>query len=208
MHRDDCFPPRPEPRQSRPVRAVEVFSGAVFSVWQWSEEVRPGVRVKFEIVERPDTALVLPLVSPGKVLLGLEQQPGMRPMLRAIGGRVEPDECPIGAARRELREEAGLEAKVMVLLHAWQPVNKMDWAVHVFLARGLEHIPTWSSPMGERVELKVFSVHDLFDASSELLVHDYELQHLFLGAGPAVEARLRFRELAVAPVSESGEEGF
>ncbi|MEP6717408.1 MAG: NUDIX hydrolase [Terriglobia bacterium] len=43
-----------------------------------------------------------------------------RPSLEVVSGGVEPGEEPLEAAQRELREEAGLEAR------EWTPMGRVD----------------------------------------------------------------------------------
>ena len=89
-----------------------------------------------ETPERVDVALAVP-VREGRVLVG-RRPPDvhMAGYLEFPGGRVEPGEEPLTAARRELEEETGLRAD------SWEPLVLVvhDYAdrplrFHVFLAR-------------------------------------------------------------------------
>jgi len=85
---------------------------------------------------RVDVALAIP-VRAGRVLVG-RRPPGVHlaGCWEFPGGRVEPGEEPLAAARRELAEEAGLRSD------CWEPLALVvhDYAdrplrFHVFLAR-------------------------------------------------------------------------
>ena len=61
-------------------------------------------------------AVSVALVRDGRVLLVRRGRPPAMGLFAFPGGRVEPDETPEQAARRELREETGLEAGPVTLL--------------------------------------------------------------------------------------------
>ncbi|HEX8473854.1 MAG TPA: NUDIX hydrolase [Pyrinomonadaceae bacterium] len=62
-----------------------------------------------------------------------------RETLEAVGGASEEGESPLDAARRELKEELGIEASEWVELGRVDPMPSMvDSPSHLFLARGLQ----------------------------------------------------------------------
>lgn len=154
-----------------------VFKGQLFDVWQWEQTLFNGAKAVFETLSRPDTVLVLPVQDDGRVLLAEETQPGMPTRMQCLGGRIEPDESPEDAARRELLEESGYEAQELRLWDAWQPINKIDWAVYLFVAHGLRAISSASPDSGERIVLRNVPAVALLERDSDLVIDDYELLH-------------------------------
>ena len=60
-----------------------------------------------------------------------------------VGGKAEPGEDILAAAKREIREEAGVTVKnlepIAYLEYIWPPEHEQkNWAVHVFLVRAWE----------------------------------------------------------------------
>ena len=50
-------------------------------------------------------------------------------------------------------EETGYEAQEYVLWKSLQPVSKIEWAVYVFVARGLKKVSDLHLDAGEKIEL-------------------------------------------------------
>lgn len=62
-----------------------------------------------------------------------------RETLETVGGAIDVDEQPADAARRELREELGIEADEFIALGRVDPMTSLiDSPAHLFLARRLQ----------------------------------------------------------------------
>jgi ADP-ribose pyrophosphatase len=165
---------RPKSHQQKSDAAKIVFNGKLFDVWQWEQEQFDGSTKTFELLKRPDTVLVLPVLAGKDVVLCKEQQPGTKIMFRTIGGRIEKGETPEEAAQRELYEETGYEAKEFRLWDAWQPSNKIDWVVYLFVAHGLIQKSDGSLDSGEKISLVNYPIDKLLDPNNELDLDDNE----------------------------------
>lgn len=97
---------------------------------------RPGV---FGIVEMKAGSSVLALTAGGDALLVREFKYAVgRETLEVISGAIEERESPLDAARRELREEAGIEAREWMELGVLDPfTTAIQSPNYIFLARGL-----------------------------------------------------------------------
>lgn len=144
---------RPISRQPIPRHAQRVFRGKLFDVYQWQQPMYDGTTATFEKLRRPDTVVVFGVMDDGQILLSRQQQPGKTAWIGALGGRVDDGEAVLDAAKRELREESGYEAATFTLWHAEQPVSKIEWAVYVFIAKGLTRVSDQTLDSGEKIEL-------------------------------------------------------
>jgi 8-oxo-dGTP pyrophosphatase MutT (NUDIX family) len=98
-----------------------------------------GEEGAFGIVEMKPGVSVLPVGDDGTVyLVRVYRYTLDRDSLEALAGGVEEDEDPVDAARRELREEAGIEAKDLIDLGVVEQLTEVVVSPdHLFLARGL-----------------------------------------------------------------------
>jgi ADP-ribose pyrophosphatase len=145
--------PQPISKQPMPDHAHKVFTGVLFDVYQWEQELYDGRVVTFEKLKRPDTVVVFAVTEEGKILLTRQEQPGKAPFVSATGGRVDAGEDVLTAAKRELLEESGYEATDYVLWDARQPVSKIDWSVYTFIARGAKLVADLALDGGEKITL-------------------------------------------------------
>lgn len=159
-------PVRPISRQPIPPHAKKVFTGVMFDVYQWEQELYDGSTTLFEKLKRPDTVVVFPVLDDGRILLTEQEQPGNAPFIGAAGGRVDAGEDALEAVKRELLEETGYEASEYTLWHAEQPASKIEWAVLIFVAKGLKKVADINLDAGEKIKLKPVTFDELIEIAT------------------------------------------
>ena len=121
-----------------PDNASCVFRGVLFDVYQWQQEMFDGSHGTFEMLRRPDTIAVVAIDDDGKIIACHEEQPGgVLRQNHIIAGRVNAEDATVlAAAKRETEEEVGYRFKNWRLLEVHQPISKMEWFIHAFVAWG------------------------------------------------------------------------
>lgn len=172
----------PKTAKTIPEEAECKFRGEIFDVYQWSQEMFDGTHKTFEMLSRPDTVKVLALVTPEEaakirefhgingdgldnvvkfttpaelgVVVTKQRQPRTGWFYDYPGGRVDvEDKNELEAAKRELKEETGLEFREWKLVEVHQPFAKLDWLVYTFVASGLLGIGEQSLDAGEEISV-------------------------------------------------------
>jgi ADP-ribose pyrophosphatase len=103
-----------------------------------SEDPRRGRQHDFYVIEAPDWINVVPLTAAGEVVLIEQYRHGSGEVsLEIPGGRVDDEEPPLEAARRELYEETGYEAVEIIELGRMRPNPAIqNNLIHTFAALG------------------------------------------------------------------------
>lgn len=166
---------RPKSNQPIPPHAKRVFKGVMFDVYQWEQELFNGKKEIFEKIKRPDTVNVIPVTTDGKIVISKQKQPGTTPFLGGLGGRIDEGESPLQAAKRELLEEAGMEANEYVLWDAIQPSDKIEWAIYSFIAKGCKKIQEPHLDAGEDIELMDVSFDEFLKLTANEQYRDLEV---------------------------------
>ena len=159
---------RPKSKQPIPDNAKKVFGGVLFDVYQWEQELFDGTKTTFEKLKRPDTVVVLPVLPDGRIILIEEEQPGAAIYIGPLGGRVDEGEDALEAARRELLEESGYEAREMNLWYARQITTKIDWAVYVFIAKGIQKVAEPALEAGEKIKLFPITLEEFMNGATKI----------------------------------------
>lgn len=133
----------------------EVFRGRVTRLTVDTVELPNGHRADLEILHHPGGAAAVALDGEGRVCL-------LHQFRHAVGGRIwelpagrlEPGEAPLETVRRELAEEAGVQARrIESLGTSVSSPGVFTERIHLFLASELAAVPD------AREAAEVFDVH-------------------------------------------------
>lgn len=144
---------RPQSRQPMPESAEKVFSGVLFDVYQWQQQMFDGTTATYEKLKRQDAVVVIAVTDDNQFLVTLQEQPGQKQYACLASGHIEEGETPHQAAVRELLEETGYEAAEWELLRSDQPIREIDWALYHFIARGCKRVADIQQEAGEHIQL-------------------------------------------------------
>lgn len=145
-----------------PKKAKKVFSGSIFDIYQWEQEMFDGSTQTYEMIKRPATLQAI-VVEGDQIIIAEEEQPFKGSFHTLLGGRQEPDEDPDDGIRRELKEEAGIEVGELVQYQEHEPYTKMDWHVHIYIARQIKFVSEPNLDPGEKITLKRLSFNEFID---------------------------------------------
>jgi ADP-ribose pyrophosphatase len=107
---------------------VELPNGQIIPDWQW--------------IITPDFVNVIATTEDGKFLCFRQTKYGIKgTSLAPVGGYIEPNEVPLAAAQRELREETGFEASEWIDLGRFRvDPNRGAGTGYLWLARGAHKV--------------------------------------------------------------------
>ena len=166
-----------------PEYAEKVFSGVIFDVYQWPQEMFDGSTQTFEMAKRPDSVEVI-AVHDGGILVSHEEQPFAGHYISIPAGMHDhSDEDELAAAKRELREETGYSFKNWKLIHVAQSGSgKIDHLVYTFLASALDEIVPQQLDAGERIEVELmpFAAFKELETTRKMRFYpDYVMKNVF-----------------------------
>lgn len=132
-----------------------------------------GTAFRRLVLEHPGAVVVLAVDEDERVVcLRQYRHPAQRRFLELPAGLLDADgEDPLDVARRELREEVGLEAAEWVpLTSAWSSPGISSELIHYYVARGLTPVDRGDfEPAHEEADMEVLRVpfDDLYRAAVE-----------------------------------------
>ncbi len=164
-----------------PDNAEMVFRGKIFDVYQWPQEMFDGTTETFEMLKRADTVEII-AIKDDKIIITRQKQPRKDWYYAFPGGRTDMrDENELMAAKRELREETGMEFRNWKLIKAVQPFAKVDWLVYTFLATDFIQQGKQELDAGEVIEIKEVSFAEMVKLTKEPNARDLKVDWDGLG---------------------------
>lgn len=170
----------PERAKLIPEEAERVFEGKIYEVYQWPQKMFDGSFETFEMLRRPDTVKIIPIVTAEEarklgfgadepqLIVTKQEQPRKDCFYDYPGGRMdEEDADELVAAKRELLEETGLSFQNWKLVKVEQPFNKIDWLVYTFVATGLLGQTEQSLDAGEKIEVVAMGLDEVKQLSEK-----------------------------------------
>ena len=143
-----------------PENAELKFKGIIFDVYQWQQEMFDGSFETFEGLKRGNTVVIIPIVD-GKFLINDEEQPSLGKFLTFPCGRIDKSEESLESAKRELSEETGYESNNWEKYMRVQPDRKIEWTVHVFIAKNCKKTKNPKLDPGEKIVTKLVDFEEL-----------------------------------------------
>ncbi|PIR76872.1 MAG: hypothetical protein COU30_05510, partial [Candidatus Magasanikbacteria bacterium CG10_big_fil_rev_8_21_14_0_10_38_6] len=148
-----------------PEQAMKKFSGIIFDTYQWEQTLFDGSIATFEMLKRPSTLQVIPVIG-DKILIAYEEQPNKPASYTVLGGRQEPGEESLAGAQREFLEETGMGAKEWTLYKSSQPYTKMDWTIYTYIAKDIQQIQEHTQEAGEKIVIKEVTFSEFIDIAT------------------------------------------
>src|SRR3989344_880256 len=148
-----------------PEQAKCVFKGKIFDTYQWEQTMFDGSTETFEMLKRATAIEIIP-VKDNKIFYADQEQPSKGRFFSLFGGRVEDGENWLSAAKRELREEAGMESD--------------DWEILLYVARNAHFIGAQNLDAGEKITVKECLFEELPDILTDKKFRGNEFAFNFL----------------------------
>ncbi len=122
------------------IKSDRLYHGSIFDLVIEEIEDTPGHIHKCEIVSHPGGSVVVPLLDNGDVIFVRQYRyPHKKFILELPAGKLEPNENPLTAAKRELEEETGYTADNYEKLTAmFTTPGFCSEVLHIYLATGLK----------------------------------------------------------------------
>ena len=152
-----------------PDNAKKVFKGVVFDVYQWEQEMFDGSKAVFEALRRQPSVTIIAITN-NKIIFNNEQQPGKLPFSALPGGRIEVEDTPLSAAKRELIEETGFESDTWEQWFVADASNmsKLEWDSYYFIARDCIKKIEPNLDSGEKIETAFLSFEELLEKRMDM----------------------------------------
>lgn len=144
------------------ISSHEVLKNKLFRVVDEVAKDPSGFEIHRFIVRHPGSAVMMAVDDGNRVLLVRQfRLPAKQELWELPAGRLDPGESPLEAAKRELREETGYQAKDWIELASfWPSPGYVDEKMSLFLASNLTPGPQ-EQMEDERIEMRWFDENEL-----------------------------------------------
>ncbi len=151
----------------QPIRSKEVFSSRVFKVYEKESSSPENETKSFISLNAPDWVVIVPVLKKANgdedfIMVEQWRHGAESVFVEFPGGVIDKGERPEDAARRELLEETGRNAKSLKLLSVLSPNPAiMENHCHIFLAEIDDSLHEQNLDSDEFVNTKTMSVKEV-----------------------------------------------
>jgi ADP-ribose pyrophosphatase len=126
--------------EEKTINKKHIYTGNVIAVDLLTVTLPNGKEATRDIVSHPGASVVIPLTSEGELYMVRQfRKPLERESLEIPAGKLDKGEDPFECAKRELKEETGLDAEnVKHLISIHSTPGFCDEILHMYLATGLK----------------------------------------------------------------------
>lgn len=159
--------------KEKTLKQTSKFQGIIVKVRHDDILLPDGNSSKREVVEHPGGVCIAAKNEKGEFLLVQQYRYAFQEvMLEFPAGKLELDEVPIEAAKRELIEETGYEADVILPLGEFYPsVGYLDEKIYLFYAPKTHYVGQALDP-GEYLNVKTYTYEQLKDLALNETIND------------------------------------
>lgn len=166
-----------DPRDASLSETVEsedvAWQGRIFNVDRLRVREPDGKEALRDVVRHPGAVAIVALTEDGRICLVRQYRTSLgRVTVEIPAGKLDPGEDPLDCARRELREETGMEADQMAFLTTIATsVGFADELIHIYMATGLRFVGS-SPDSDEFINVDLVELPELIDAVLDGRIED------------------------------------
>lgn len=166
-------------------KSTEIYKGKIIDLHLEEVELPNGKTSTREIVTHPGAVAVVPITKEGKIVLVRQYRKALKKVIVEIpAGKLDENEAPEKAAKRELEEETGYLARELKFLASfYTSPGFADEIIYLYAADKLEkgHVNTDEDEFLDVLEVTIEEAEVMV---KEELIHDaktmYAIQYLKL----------------------------
>ena len=135
----------------------QLYKGLVFNLVEQELVLPSGLRQRWGLVEHPGAVAIAAVTEEVQMLVVHQFRPAANGWTEEVpAGRLDPGEAPLEAAKRELEEETGYQARRWRELCSFMPAPGFcSEVLYLFEAQDLIHVPGGGPSCDEDEEIEV-----------------------------------------------------